>query len=661
MNPKRSIHAGRISRRPLAACLAALFAAASSPLLLAQSAPPSGSGHAPSSVVVTNCDDSGPGSLRDATGLAGDGDTIDMTQLTCSTISLTTGALVIGQTSLTLEGPLGGRLTLDGSANASGSSLIYHLGFGDLIIEDMTLRNGGKYRTDHAALGGCVHTAGNARILRSSILDCTTSSTGSLGALGGAIYTGGNTYLRDSTISGSHAIARGNGYASGGAIYAQGSVETIYSTIADNDVRSYSSTPTFGGGVFTHSSSYIFKSSVVRNHAKRMGGLASVNRGSDVNKISESTIADNSADYIGGVYVLGQTTIYNSTIADNTATHATTSDYSSRGVGLHIGPSSTVTTYSTLIANNASFEDGGFDIVGDSGAQIVGSNNLVTASTVTLPSDTLSGPVSLGALTDNGGPTPTIALLLGSQGVDAGHQDNRFQYDQRGPGFGRWYGGGPDIGAFENQAQQLFTNGFDFGPLTQPLATDFPRSENFDEATSTIPAFPSGWATEHSGAGRGWSTVLSDAFTQPVAAFANDETTVSDSSLETPAFNVVANGQLRFLHSFMLEVHNDTEGYDGMVLEISIAGAPFVDILDAGGSFIGGGYDHTVSDCCENPLANRQAWSGDSGGYHEVAVNLPSAANGRSVRLRWRLGTDHSDRAQGYWLDDIRIDVGASR
>jgi hypothetical protein len=205
------------------------------------------------------------------------------------------------------------------------------------------------------------------------------------------------------------------------------------------------------------------------------------------------------------------------------------------------------------------------------------------------------------------------------------------------------------------------TNGFDFGPLAPPNATDFPHSENFDELTALIPALPPGWVNDHSGAGRGWSTVLSDAFTQPVATFANDEITVSDSSLETPAFNVVANGQLRFLHSFKLEVRDDVTGYDGVVLEISIAGGPFADLVEAGGSFIGGGYDHTISDQYENPLANRQAWSGDSSGYHEVAANLPAAANGHSVRMRWRLGTDHSDRAQGYWLDDIRIDVGGAR
>ena len=58
-------------------------------------------------IVVTNCDDSGPGSLREAYFNAVDQDTIDLSQLSCSTISLTTGALTDSgaATSLTLIGP----------------------------------------------------------------------------------------------------------------------------------------------------------------------------------------------------------------------------------------------------------------------------------------------------------------------------------------------------------------------------------------------------------------------------------------------------------------------------------------------------------------------------------------------------------------------------
>ena len=57
-------------------------------------APPRSSAHR--SIVVDNCNDAGAGSLRDAVDNAADGDTIDLTQLACSTISLSTGAILIG-------------------------------------------------------------------------------------------------------------------------------------------------------------------------------------------------------------------------------------------------------------------------------------------------------------------------------------------------------------------------------------------------------------------------------------------------------------------------------------------------------------------------------------------------------------------------------------
>src|SRR5690349_22938012 len=51
-------------------------------------------GAAPSGFhIVTNCDDSGPGSLRDVVALASTGASIDLTALTCSTITLTSGAV----------------------------------------------------------------------------------------------------------------------------------------------------------------------------------------------------------------------------------------------------------------------------------------------------------------------------------------------------------------------------------------------------------------------------------------------------------------------------------------------------------------------------------------------------------------------------------------
>src|SRR5699024_7389733 len=78
-----------------------------------------------------------------------------------------------------------------------------------------------------------------------------------------------------------------------------------------------------------------------------------------------------------------------------------------------------------------------------------GNNLIVAAQGVTLPADTISADPMLGPLQDNGGPTPTHALLPGSPAVDAGNNSRNNEFDQRGPGFARSFGAAPDIGAFE--------------------------------------------------------------------------------------------------------------------------------------------------------------------------------------------------------------------
>ena len=56
---------------------------------------------------------------------------------------------------------------------------------------------------------------------------------------------------------------------------------------------------------------------------------------------------------------------------------------------------------------------------------------------------------------------------------------------------------------------------------------------------------------------------------------------------------------------------NLQEGLDGGVLEVSFDnGLTFQDILTAGGTFIYGGYNGSISTCCGNPLAGREAWTG---------------------------------------------------
>src|SRR5262249_60736280 len=59
----------------------------------------------------------------------------------------------------------------------------------------------------------------------------------------------------------------------------------------------------------------------------------------------------------------------------------------------------------------------------------------------------------LGPLQDNGGPTPTMALLPGSPALDAGCNSNAPATDQRG--FARIANGTIDIGAFESRGFRL--------------------------------------------------------------------------------------------------------------------------------------------------------------------------------------------------------------
>jgi hypothetical protein len=179
-------------------------------------------------------------------------------------------------------------------------------------------------------------------------------------------------------------------------------------------------------------------------------------------------------------------------------------------------------------------------------------------------------------------------------------------------------------------------------------------SENFDGVVS--PALPLGWTVSSSGAGGPWVTTTALSDTPPNSAFVRDPSSPSDNSLVSPPFLVPGpSARLTFRHNYYTETV-----YDGGALEISIAGGPFTDILAAGGSFVANGYSQIISSCCGNPLANRGAWSGSSSGFITTQVNLPAAAAGRTVQLRWRFCSDTEIGATGWYLDSISVIAGYS-
>jgi hypothetical protein len=181
-------------------------------------------------------------------------------------------------------------------------------------------------------------------------------------------------------------------------------------------------------------------------------------------------------------------------------------------------------------------------------------------------------------------------------------------------------------------------------------------SENFDGVTA--PALPLAWTTATlSGAANPWTTVASTPDTAPNRVAAGSPANVSDSYVRSQWITLPPGARtLTFRHSF-----NTEAGYDGGVLEIAsqsqLGLGTWSDIVSAGGSFAAGGYNNTISNGFGNPLAGRQAWSGNSGGFITTTVNLPNSLPSSTVKLRFRIGTDSSAGGAGWSVDTMSIAV----
>jgi hypothetical protein len=181
-------------------------------------------------------------------------------------------------------------------------------------------------------------------------------------------------------------------------------------------------------------------------------------------------------------------------------------------------------------------------------------------------------------------------------------------------------------------------------------------TQNFDAVTA--PAMPTGWTNVATGAESPWVTRTTTNDTAPNAAYVPDPPSPGTSSLETPAI-VLPPGQSRltFRNNYNLEA--DTNGYyDGGVLEIRIGAGSYTDILAAGGSFITGGYNGTISSGWGSSLSGRQAWSSNSVGFITTVVDLPATAAGQTIQLRWLCASDRDNgnsMTNGWCIDSIGI------
>ncbi len=188
---------------------------------------------------------------------------------------------------------------------------------------------------------------------------------------------------------------------------------------------------------------------------------------------------------------------------------------------------------------------------------------------------------------------------------------------------------------------------------TFPLQLGTPTSifaQNFDGVTA--PALPAGWTTSTTGSQPLWVTSTTASDTAPNVASTTFAATTGINQLLTPSIALTSgNAQLTFRHSY-----NSEFAWDGGVLEISINGGAFTDIVDAGGSFETGGYNwalNRTADGNTNALQSRAAWTGNSGGFITTTANLPAAAAGQNIQLRFRAGSDSSTTVtNSHWRVD---------
>ncbi len=212
--------------------------------------------------------------------------------------------------------------------------------------------------------------------------------------------------------------------AEGGGILAPGSVTLRRTTMSGNRAAG-------SGALSIGSSGLIEDSAFVANHASFSGGGIGLASGS-TGTVRSSTFTGNSAEYAGGIIVGGSVTLENVTLADNTATYG--------GGIVTIGGIVFVPGNGEVYAKNVLLSASScFDVEG--GIWKASGTNLDSGTSCAFEFGTGVTPnaaIDLGPLADNGGPTPTRALLPDSDGIDAAADCTTFDgsasiaTDQRG-------------------------------------------------------------------------------------------------------------------------------------------------------------------------------------------------------------------------------------
>lgn len=367
--------------------------------------------------------------------------------------------------------------TLQGTCVNSGSAF----GTGDRIVfgatafpengsNNITLSNGQLVITsahlsiDATANGGVTIDADHA----SRVINAAAGSTGSL-------------RLNHLHLINGDAAGTCYGFIAGGAICdLHTKLTLIASTVSDSSAHQ------MGGGIFSYSSALTVINSTISGNSTDPNGGNGLGGGifsdspdaSNSVTLINSTVSGNTARMLGGGIFVGRRngTLINSTISGNSAGTSGGGIYARDGITIN----------DSIVAGNTG---------GDVDGPVTGKDNLI------------GGEPRLGALTDNGGPTPTMLPQPGSLAIDAIACDSASAADQRG--VLRPQGFACDIGAVEavtvgalvaaqgsGQSQTVWQNFFNplvvqvLGPANRPAPYVLVH------ATPSAPGQPGAWCSD---------------------------------------------------------------------------------------------------------------------------------------------------------------------
>lgn len=275
-------------------------------------------------LVVTNVNDSGAGSLRQAIADANSAcnQIVFAAGLSGQTIRL--AAQLVIEKNVTIDGS-GRRVTISGDTNGDGSGdvAVFTINAGVVTLRNLTIAKG--FGADGLGGGVSISPGAHVHIVQSTIRD-NISDNGALASAGGGIYNTGVLTLTNSTVSGNQAA---NLVGLGGGIHSSfGSVATIrYSTITGNRAPDSG----LGGGLNVEGGTVTLIGSIVSGNSASAGAEIAVNTGGVLAVNGHNVIGVNGSAGMDGatpgatdlVPASALNTVINPTLADNGGDSAT--------------------------------------------------------------------------------------------------------------------------------------------------------------------------------------------------------------------------------------------------------------------------------------------------------------------------------------------------